>query len=134
MRGRQLISGFLQSGIRTRKPALTVARLVCCLFAVAGVSLPRYSPTVSPLFCMPWLLVESEGTPVEESESSTAEATGVEHLIRCDGRRHVSRPVAIAGSLLPVPGITTNRGFCSLHDCPPTEHALRDGLGAPLRI
>jgi hypothetical protein len=112
----------------------TLARLVCCLFAVAAVSLPRYSPASCPLLCMPSWLAESEGAPVEERESNSSESSGIEQLIRCDGRRQISRPVVTAGSSPPTPRIAVNRRTFLPCGCPLTEHALRDGLGAPLRI
>lgn len=111
-----------------------LARLACWLLAVAGVSLPSYSPSVGPLVRALSPMAESEGSPVEEREPNTAESTGIEHLIRCDGRRHVLRPVATTATLLPLPAMAVRCSFFSPHDCPPTEHALRDGLGAPLRI
>ncbi|MBI3464640.1 MAG: hypothetical protein HY000_16535 [Planctomycetes bacterium] len=109
------------------------ARLTGCLLAVLGISVACVFPSVAPAVRLSsW--AESESPPAEERESSTAESTSIEHLMRCDGRRLIWRPMATASSLLPLPAAQLGRTSSFQHDCPRTEHALRDGLGAPLRI
>jgi hypothetical protein len=128
------MSGLSITRHRIRKLAHSLVRLTCCFLATLAVIFPSYSSATSPLLYTPSSMAESEGMPGEETESTDAESTGSEHLLRCDGRRHLSRPAAILGSLSPLLGVAPRPRAFSCHECPATEHALRDGLGAPLRI
>jgi hypothetical protein len=110
-----------------------LARLVCCLLALLSIGVACVSPSLAPVVRVSSSWAESESPPAEERPSN-AESTGVEHLTRCDGRRPVLRPVSTAGSLLPLPAAQLGRTAGLPHDGPGSEHSLRDGLGAPLRI
>jgi len=128
------MSGSLRHDYGLRLLSRKLARLACCLLAVAGTGLATCSVSVGPLVRALSPINESERSPAEEREPNSAESTGVVHLTRCDGRRLPARPLAMARSLLPLRALTIGRSFTSDHDRPPMEHALRDGLGAPLRI
>jgi hypothetical protein len=124
---------FSRSATNRRRIRLPAWSELACALAIVAIGLAGLFPKGGPaIHLLP--PAEIESWPAEESETDGTESIAAEHLARADGRRAALPALYDAAprrSFSTRALVSARRAY---RVCAATEHALRDGLGAPLRI